>query len=151
MNKTLKAEKVHLTIFTSLCFYSGLKVKMGGNVSTSELIAPTMRSSRVVPFNLLHLGDDLDETRQLACFLTLPPHPSTEKDSFSRPFPSPTFVVGCSSPGAGRRLSSCGMAGAGAMHLQGGPGAWACCWGGMGGRTRCAKPTCHGASCLRLR
>lgn len=29
VNKILKAKQVHLSVFTSLCFYSGLKVKTG--------------------------------------------------------------------------------------------------------------------------
>lgn len=61
VSKALKAKQVHLlTVFTSLCFYSGLKVKMGGNVSTSELIEKFPYCS----FNLLHAEDDLDETWQ---------------------------------------------------------------------------------------
>lgn len=42
----------------------------------------------------------------------------------------PYLVVGCSSPGAGRRFPSCGTVGAGALHFQGGRGDCACSQGG---------------------
>lgn len=41
-------------------------------MSTSEIIAPTVRSSCIVPFNLLHLEYDFDEAQQRS-FLSLSP------------------------------------------------------------------------------
>lgn len=108
VSKALKAKQVHLlTVFTSLCFYSGLKLKMGGNVSTSELIAPTMRSSFIVLLTCSTQRMTWMRPGNIACFLPLPPHPSAEKDNFSPASPTLAFVVGRSSPGAGRRVGWC--------------------------------------------
>lgn len=150
VNKALKAKQVHLlTVFTSLCFYSGLKVKMGGNVSTSELIAPTMRSSLIVLLTCSTLRMTWMRHGNIACFLPLPPHPSAEKDNFSPASPTLTLVVGRSSPGAGRRW-------AGATRLQGGQGDCACCQcGGAGGRAvlnpyATASPACARGNAVAL-
>lgn len=92
VSKALKAKQVHLlTVFTSVCFYSGLKVKTGGNVSTSELIAPTMRSSLIVLLTCSTQRMTWMRPGNIACFLPLPLHPSVEKDNFSPASPTLTL------------------------------------------------------------